>query len=139
MDIAAMIPLAGKGMLALAAALSLWFMARGLMDMQRVNTADPDVLELQGIIRQLTPRGRYDMQAVVTIQAEDEVKHVDCLLPGGWLKGRKRQVTDFVRVYWRRGDARAVAVQSVRDGQIMFIIGILALAVSGLLALLLFR
>lgn len=138
MDVAALVALAGKVMLAAAAAVSLWFMLRGLMDMQRMNTADPEVLEIQAVIRELTPHGRFDQLAVVTISLEEEVKHVDCILPGGWFGAKRRQVTDFVRVLWRKGDVRAVALQTIRDGQTMFILGILSLALSGLLALLLF-
>ena len=46
MDVLEVIALAGKVMLGAAAAVSLWFMARGIMDMQRVNAADPEVMEL---------------------------------------------------------------------------------------------
>ena len=138
MDVLEVIALAGKVMLGAAAAVSLWFMARGIMDMQRVNTADPEVVELLGVVRQVTPRGKFDVQAVVTINAEEEVRHVDCLLPGKWFSRKTWQVTDFVRVLWRKGETRAVAVQTIRDGQVMFIVGIVALALSGLLAVLLF-
>lgn len=138
MDVSAILAMAGKVMLGAAAAVSLWFMARGIMDMQRVNAADPEVLELLGVVRQLTSRSRDDLLAVVTINAGDDVRQVDCVLPGGWFGRRKWQVTDFVRVLWRRGDARAVAVQTIRDGQTMFIVGIVALVMSGVLAVLMF-
>jgi hypothetical protein len=46
-------------------------------------------------------------------------------------------VTDLVSVLWRRGDERAVAVQTIRNGQVTFILGILSLTATGLAAMLL--
>ncbi|MBQ7848093.1 MAG: hypothetical protein IJ343_00005, partial [Clostridia bacterium] len=63
----------------------LWFIVKGLIDLQRVNTGDSSVLEVQGMVRQVTPSGRYDAETVLTLNVNDEVYHVDCRLPGPWL------------------------------------------------------
>ena len=126
-----------KVLLGGAALISLWFTVRGLIDMQRVNTADPDVLELQGVVRELQTMSGGAVDATITLNAGDEVRHVRCLLPGPWLLGRKRQVTDLVRVLWRRGDQRAVARETIRDGQAMFILGFAGLALAALLYMIL--
>lgn len=131
MDVLAKVLLAG------AMLISLGFIVRGLLDMQRVNTADPDVVELRGVVRELSKGRGGSMEATLTLNPGDEVCHVQCTLPGPWLCGRRRQVTDLVRVLWRRGDATAVAVQTIRDGQAMFILGCAALAVVVLLYMLL--
>lgn len=127
-----------KIMLAMAALVALWFVIRGLMDMQSVNGADEEVLELSGVVRQLTPHGRYDAMAVLTLNVDDEVVHADCLLPGAWIGRRKYQVTDLIPVLWRRGEAKAVAVQSIRDGQRMFVVGFGALVLAAVLFVVLF-
>lgn len=124
-----------KVLLALSALISVWFVIKGLMDMQRVNTADPAVIELQGVVRELRHGGS---QAIVTINAGEEVRHVLCDLPGPWIAGRRRQVTDLVPVLWRRGENRAVAAETIRDGQTMFIIGFAALALAAVLYMMLF-
>ena len=133
MDIAINLETAVQILLAAAAALSLLFMVKGLVDMQKINAADANVLEVQGVVRKATPRGS-GMMAVVTLNVEGEVRYVDCMLPGPLFGRCRYQATDFVRVLWRRGDARAVSVHTIRQGQAMFIIGIMALAVCGLLA-----
>ena len=122
----------------LAALVALWFVVRGLMDMQRINSADDEVLELSGLVRQITPHGRYDSMAVVTLNVEDDVVHVDCLLPGPWFGRKRHRVTDLVTVLWRRGEKRAVALQTVRDGQRMFIVGFGALVLTVVLFVILF-
>lgn len=130
--------LIAKLLLGAAALVCLWFIVKGLIDMQRVNTSDSDVLELQGVVRQVEPHGRFDSQAVVTLNVEDEVLHVECLLPGPWFGRRSHRVTDVVRVLWRRGEKRAVAVQTIRDGQRMFILGFLSLVAAALAYVILF-
>ena len=122
-----------KILLAAAALISLAYFVKGLLDMQRVNTADPEVLELQGVVRELRDVGGGAAEATVTLNADDEVVHVQCHLPGPWLVGRKRQVTDLVRVLWRKGDKRAVAAETIADGQTMFILGFAGLAAAVLL------
>ena len=126
-----------KLLMAAAAVIGLGFMVKGLIDMQRINAAAPDVLELPAVVRQLTPDGK-DMNAMLTLNVEDEVVHVSCHLPGPWFGRSKRQVTDLVRVYWRKGDKRAVAAETIRDGQRMFIIGFVALTAIALLYVILF-
>lgn len=133
-----MMELTAKLLLGAAALVSLWFMVKGLIDMQRVNTTDAQVLEVEGLVRRVSPHGRYDTMAVLTISVEDTVAHVDCLLPGPWFGRRQHHVTDLVRVLWRRGEPRAVAVQTIRDGQRMFIIGIIALTVTAVLFITMF-
>lgn len=128
----------GRVLLGAAALVCLWFIVKGLIDMQRINAGDSDVLELQGIVRHVGPHGRFDSQAVVTLNVEEEVRHVECLLPGPWFGLRNHRVTDIVRVLWRRGDKRAVAVQTIRDGQKMFLIGFLSLVAAALVYVLLF-
>lgn len=130
--------LIGKVLLGAAALICLWFIVKGLIDMQRINTSDSDVMELQGVVRMVEPHGRFDSQAVVTLNVEDEVLHVECLLPGPWFGRRNHRVTDIVRVLWRRGDKRAVAVQTIRDGQRMFLTGFLALVAAALVYVMLF-
>lgn len=125
-------------LLGAAALVCLWFIIRGLIEMQRINAGAPDVVETQGVVRQVQPHGRFDSLAVLTLNVEDEVVHVDCVLPGPWLGRRKHRVTDMVPVLWRRGDKRAVAVQTIRDGQRMFLVGFLALAMAAVLYVLLF-
>ncbi len=130
--------LISKLLLAAAAVVSVWFLIRGLIDMQRVNTADGDVLEVRGVVRQLKRHGRFDSQAVVTLNVDDIVVHVDCLLPGPWFGRKKHQVTDVVRLLWRRGETQAVAVDTIRDGQRMFIIGFAALTLAAIMYILLY-
>lgn len=130
--------LTAKVTLAMAALVALWFVIRGLMDMQRVNTADENVLEVSGLVRQVTSHGRFDSMAVLTLNVEDEVVHVDCLLPGAWLGRKRYRVTDIIPVLWRRGETKAVAVQSIRDGQRMFVIGFAALVLAAVLFVLMF-
>ena len=130
--------LTAKLLLGAGALIALWFMIRGLIDMQRVNTTDPQVLEVEGLVRQLTPAGRGDAMAVLTLNVDDEVNHVDCLLPGPWFSGRKHRVTDLVRVWWRKGDPRAVAAQTIVDGQRMFLLGVVSLTVIVVCFMLLF-
>lgn len=127
-----------KVTLGLAALVALWFVIRGMMDMQRINSTDEDVIEVSGLVRQLTPRGRYDTMAVVTLNVEDEVIHVDCLLPGPWFGRKRHQVTDLVKVLWRKGEKHAIAQQTVRDGQRMFIVGFGALVLAAVLFVILF-
>ena len=127
-----------KLLLGAAALVSLWFVIRGMIDMQRVNAADSDVVEATGVVRQVHPRGRFDQQGVVTLNVDDQVVHVDCVLPAPWFSFRRWQVTDLIPVLWRRGDARATAVATIRDGQRMFIIGVAALAAVAVLFVLLF-
>lgn len=126
-----------KVLLAGAVLISLWFVIRGLLDMQRINTADPEVLELQGVVRDMQPAAKGNVEATLTLNVGEEVCHVQCLLPGPWLWGRRRQVTDLVRVHWRRGEMRAVAAQTISDGQLMFILGFAGLAAAVLLYILL--
>lgn len=132
------IVLVAQLLLGAAALVCVWFVVRGLIDMQRINTSDPNVLEMDGVVRQVSPHGRYDSDAVITLNVEDEVIHVDCRLPGPWIGRRNHRVTDMVRVFWRRGDKRAVAADTIRDGQRMFLIGFVLLAASAVLYVLLF-
>ncbi len=121
-----------------AAGVSVWFVVRGLMDMLRVNAADADVMQVRGVVRQLSPHGRFDQQAVLTLNVEEAVVRVRCILPGPWFSRSKRRVTDLVDVYWKKGATEAVACQTVRDGQRMFIIGFVALAAAAVMYMLLF-
>ena len=130
--------LIAKVLMGAAAAVCLWFIIKGLIDMQRINAGAEDVVETQGVVRQVKPLQGGASHAVITLNVEDEVVHVDCELPGPWLGGRKHRVTDVVAVLWRRGDARAVAVQTIRDGQRMFLIGFIALALTAALYVMLF-
>lgn len=130
--------LIAKVLMGAAAAVCLWFIIKGLIDMQRINAGAEDVVETQGVVRQVKPLQGGASHAVITLNVEDEVVHVDCELPGPWLSGRKHRVTDVVAVLWRRGDARAVAVQTIRDGQRMFLIGFIALALTAVLYVMLF-
>lgn len=125
-------------LMAAAALVCVWFIVKGLIDMQRINTSDAAVLELDGVVRQVSPHGRSDSDAVITLNVEEDVVHVDCRLPGPWIGCRKHRVTDVVRVFWRRGDKRAVAADTIRDGQRMFLIGFVVLALTALLYVLLF-
>lgn len=125
-------------LMAAAALVCVWFIVKGLIDMQRINTSDAAVLELDGVVRQVSPHGRSDSDAVITLNVEEDVVHVDCRLPGPWIGRRKHRVTDVVRVFWRRGDKRAVAADTIRDGQRMFLIGFVVLALTALLYVLLF-
>lgn len=101
----------------------------GLIDMQRINTQDPDVLELTGTVRRLDDEGR---RAQLIITADDEVFRVRCSLHGG-----RCQVTDLVPVLWRRGSDEAVAAETIARGQRRFLLGILLLtaAVAAMLML----
>ena len=128
-----MLIMMAKVLLCAAALICVWFMVRGMIDMQRINTEDSDVLELPGVVRQVKPHGRFDSLAVVTLNTEEGVHQVDCVLPGPWFGQPKHRVTDLVRVFWRRGDARAVAANTIRDGQRMFIIGVVGIAIAALL------
>ena len=74
-----------KLLLGAAAGVCLWFMVQGLIDMQRINAGAEDVMETQGVVRQLQPHGRYDSHAVVTLNVEGDVTHVDCVLRTGLL------------------------------------------------------
>ncbi len=130
--------LVAKLALGAAALVAVWFIIRGLMDMQAIDTADKDVVELQGVVRRVAPHGRFDQMAVLTITANDEVRHVDCLLPGPWVGKRRHRVTDLVRVLWKKGSARAVALETLRNGQRMFLIGFISLALAALMYVLLF-
>lgn len=129
--------LAVKTLMAGAVLICLWFMVRGLIDMQRINTADKDVLELKATVRQLTFLG-HDWDAVLTLNVDDDVVHVSCRLPGSWFGRKTRQVTDWVRVYWRRGDKQAVAEETLRYGQRAFLVGFVGIALTALLYVLLF-
>lgn len=124
-------------MMGAAALVCLWFIVKGLIDMQRINTSDSSVIETQGVVRHTTPSGRYDTEAVVTLNIGEEVHHVACLLPGPWLGKRRRRVTDIVRVYWRKGDKRAVAADTIEEGQKMFLVGFVFLVLTALMFLLL--
>ena len=120
--------------LACAAALvCLWFIVKGLIDLQRINTGDSSLIETQGIVRQVSPSGRFDSEAVLTLNIDDEVYHVDCRLPGPWFGRRSHRVTDLVPVYWQKGDKRAVAAATIQDGQRMFILGFVGLAIAALI------
>ena len=130
--------LLAKMLLGAAVVVCLWFIVRGMIEMQRINASAEDVLELQGVVRQVTPLVNGDCQAVLTLNVDEDVLHVDCVLPGPWLAGRRHQVTDIVPVLWRRGDRRAVALQTIRDGQRMFLIGFVSLAAAALIYVLLF-
>lgn len=130
--------LIAKLLLGAAAGVCLWFIVKGMIDMQRINAGAEDVLETQGVVRQVQPLRHGDCQAVLTLNVEEDVIHVDCVLPGPWLFGRQHCVTDLVPVFWRRGDKRAVAVQTIRDGQRMFLIGFIALAAVALAYVMLF-
>lgn len=130
--------LVSKALLGAAALICLWFIVRGMIDMQRINAGAEDVLETQGVVRQVRLLRHGDCQAVLTLNVEADVIHVDCVLPGPWFFGRRHRVTDIVPVLWRRGDKRAVAVQTIRDGQRMFLIGFIALAAVALAYVLLF-
>lgn len=127
-----------KLMLLAAAGIAVCFLVRGLMDMLRVNAADARVLQVRGVVRQLSAHGRFAQQAVLTLNVEEAVVRVKCILPGPLLGRSKRRVTDLVDVYWQKGATEAVACQTVRDGQRMFIIGFVALAAAGLAYMLLF-
>lgn len=129
--------LMAKLFMAAAAAVSLWFIVKGLMDMQRVNTADSEVLLVQGVVRQLRPLGRSGEMAVATVNVDDAVVHVECMLPGPWFGRKKRRVTDIVPLYWRRGDTSAVSADTISDGQKMFIIGFAGLALTVLMFMML--
>jgi len=130
--------LTAKLLLGAAACVCIWFMVAGLIEMQRINAGAEDVVETQGVVRQLQPHGRFDSHAVLTLNVEDEVIHVDCILPGAWLGKSKYQVTDLVQVLWHKGDKRAVACRTIRDGQRMFLIGVIGLAVAALMYVVLF-
>ncbi len=130
--------LTAKLLLGAAACICIWFMVAGLIEMQRINAGAEDVVETQGVVRQLQPQGRYDSHAVLTLNVQDEVVHVDCILPGPWFGRSKYRVTDLVPVLWRRGDKRAIAVQTIRNGQRMFLIGVVGLAVAALMFVMLF-
>lgn len=99
---------------------SLWMVVSGLIDMQRINTQDEDVLELVGTVRRLGVDGR---KAQLNIKVEDEVLRVNCLLPG-----KRHAVTDLVPVLWRKGGMDAVAEATITRGQRRFLLGILLLA-----------
>lgn len=130
--------LVAQVLLGAAAAVCLWFIVAGLIEIQRINAGAEDVVETQGVVRQVGPHGRFDSQAVLTLNVEDEVIHVDCVLPGAWLGRRNHRVADVVPVLWRRGDKRAIAVQTIRDGQRMFLVGFIALALTAVLYVILF-
>lgn len=111
--------LAARILLGAVMLLALWMVIGGLMDMQRINTQDPEVLELLGTVRRLDGNGRT---AALTVISEDEVLHVSCKLPGRYM------VTDLVPLLWRRGSLEAVAVKTITRGQRRFLLGILLLA-----------
>lgn len=112
--------LAARVLLGLGMAGSLWMIISGLIDMQRINTQDEDVLELVGTVRRLDADGR---KAQLNIAVEDEVLHVNCLLPG-----KRHAVTDLVPVMWRKGSMDAVAAATITHGQRRFLFGVLLLA-----------
>lgn len=116
--------LLGLGMLG-----ALWMIISGLMDMQRINTQDQEVLELLGTLRRLEADGR---NAQLTITTENEVLHVTCRL-----HGKHHAVTDLVPVLWRKGSMEAVAVATIARGQRRFLLGILLLAAAAARMLLL--
>lgn len=124
-----------KGLLAAAGLVSLGVMVRGLIDMQRINTADGDVIETRGIVRRLTGRKGHRTKAELTLNVDDTAQTVECLLPGK----RRHRVTDVVPVYWRRGEPHAVAVSTIRGGQGRFLLGFLALAAAAVAAVMLYR
>lgn len=117
------------GVLAAAGLICVWFIIRGLIEMQRINAGDSDVVEVQGVVRQ-TRRSSAGVRAVVTLNVDDEVLHADCMLPRKWFSRRVARVTDVVTVLWHKRESYAVAVQTIRNGQRLFLIGILGLTLS---------
>ena len=120
-----------------AALVSVGFIIFGLIDMQRMNASASDVMELQGVIRQMQMQEDGDVHAVLTLNVEEDVLHVDCTLPAPWFGKAKYRVTDLVPVLWRRGDKRAVAQETIRNGQRMFLIGLAGLTAAALMYILL--
>ncbi|MBQ8201996.1 MAG: hypothetical protein IJZ74_09565 [Clostridia bacterium] len=127
-----------KILMGASALICIWFIIRGLMLAQLAGANDGQTLWLNAVVRQVKPKGRYDSQAVLTLNVDEAVVHVDCLLPGPWMSRKKPQVTDLVRVLWRRGETKAVAEQTIKDGQTMLILGFAALALIAVLYVLLF-
>ena len=112
--------LAVRVLLGLGIAGWLWMIISGLIDMQRINTQDENVLELVGTIRRLDADGR---RVQLNIKVEDEVLYVNCLLPG-----KRHAVTGLAPVMWRKGSMEAVAAAPITRGQRRFLFGILLLA-----------
>ena len=105
--------LAVRVLLGLGMAGSLWMIISGLIDMQRINTQDENVLELVGTIRRLDADGR---RVQLNIKVEDEVLYVNCLLPG-----KRHAVTDLVPVMWRKGSMEAVAAATITQSYMQMI------------------
>lgn len=120
------------GLLITAAALCLWLLVTGLIDMQRINAGDSDVIETQGVVRQVHRKG-VNVLAVVTLNVDDEVVRVDCPMHCPLLAFSRPRVTDMVPVLWRRGESSAVAVSTIRKGQRRFLTGFIGLAAAVIL------
>ncbi|MBQ8554878.1 MAG: hypothetical protein IJ438_03290 [Clostridia bacterium] len=129
--------LIAKGLMAVGALIALWFVVSGLRQMSRLGSGD-NIILTQGVVCRVSPRGRWDCDAVLLLNIDEAVLRVSCVLPGPWFGSRRPSPTDLVRVYWRRGDMEAVAEQTVKDGQTMLILGFAALALMAILWVLLF-
>ena len=117
------------GVVALA---SFGMIIRGLIDMQRINCGESDVLTLRGVIWQMEALPHGEARACVRLNVDEEVVHVDCMLLAPWYTWRRRRVTDLLTVYWRKGEKQAIAADLIRAGQRSFLLGILLLTLAAL-------
>lgn len=121
-----------------AIALSLLLVVRGLWLIQRANAAEEDVLQVNAVVREIVHIGWFSSQVMLTLPLEDLVLHVPCRVPRGRLAGGKARVTDVVPVLWRRGAMEAVALQTIRIGQVMLVTGFAAMMCTALAWVMLF-
>lgn len=106
--------------------LCLLLMLRGLWLVQRANAAEEGVLQVSAVVREVVQMRLFSSWVVLTLPLEDLALRVPCRLPKGRLNGRVR-VTDPVAVLWRKGELEAVALQTIRRGQVMLVAGFAAM------------
>lgn len=122
-----------KILMGAAAGACLMLIIRGVMIMARSGAADEDTLWLNAVVRQVKPQGLFNSRAMLTLNIDDVVLHVVCILPG-----RKYKPADLVQVQWRKGEQEAVALASIRRGQMMLVLGFAMLVLAAVAWVILF-
>lgn len=122
-----------KLLMGAAAAACLLLMIRGVMLMARSGAADDETLWLNAVVRQVKPQGLFNTRAMLTLNIDDVVLHVACILPG-----RRYKPADLVQVQWRKGEQEAVALATIRRGQTMLVLGFAMLVLAAVAWVILF-
>lgn len=127
-----------QGVLAAAMLLGLLGVVQGLRLVQRVNAANPDVLEKPAVVREILHIGWFSSRVVLSIPLEDTALHIPCRLPRGRLNGRRIRETDVVTALWHRCAMEAVAARTVWIGQMLLTAGFAVMICTVLVYVMLF-